>query len=109
MFFLYLLRANDTNKNVGSPCSFLRNTTYKGKISASTYHFYAKGLGRVLKWLTIRAFFCYFRLFILCNKLSTVKGITRVIREVGKLNLANFDVAMLCAVGYAQCKTRELP
>ena len=28
-----------------------------------------------------------------------MRGITRVIREVGKLNLANFDVAMLCAVG----------
>ena len=27
-----------------------------------------------------------------------VKGITRVIREADKSNLANFDVAMLCAV-----------
>ena len=56
--------------------------------------FSAKGLGRVLKWSTtptgLCAFFFYFRLFIICNKSSTVKGITRATSEVDKSNLANF-------------------
>ena len=51
------------------------------------------------------AFYYYFRLFILCNKLSTAKR--KVIKEVDKTNPTNFDDAMLCSVGYAQCKTRE--
>lgn len=54
----------------------------KGKLS-----FLREGTGSSSKMVNhthgSSAFFCYFRSFILCNKLSTVKGITKVIREVG--------------------------
>ena len=110
--FVQLLRVNNTNKKVGAPCSFLRNTMTKGKFRLQTI-IIREGTEASSKMVDHThescAFFCYFRSFILCNKSSTVKGITRVIREVDKSNLANFDIAMLCAVGYAQCKTRELP
>ena len=105
MFFVYLLRVNNTNKKVGSPCSFLRKRTTKGKFRLQTIIF-REGTGASEPYARVLRFF---RLFIFCNKSSTVKGITRVIREVDKSNLANFDVAMLCAVGYALCKARELP
>ena len=112
MFFVYILRVNNTNKKRGvSPCSFLCNATTKGKFRLQMI-FFGEGTRASSKMVNHThescAFFCYFRLLILCNKSSTVKRITRVIKEVHKSNPTNFDVAMLCAVGYAQCKISKL-
>ena len=55
----------------------------KERDCSQSTEFLAKGMRRVLSF----CFFCNFRLFILCNKSTAVKGITRVIKEVDKSSL----------------------
>ena len=80
MFFVYLLlRVNNTNKKGGVTVLVSLQHDDKEKFRLQTIIF-REGTGAS------------------SNKSSAVKGITRMIREVDKSNLTNFDVAMLCAL-----------